>query len=160
MDILYKDDGFVFSYRVGGILIHNGKVLLQRPKDDDYAIIGGHVARMETSEETLRREYEEELHAKIEVDHLMAIGEIFFPWGKRTCHQICLYYSIHLTEESIPMDGVFQGFDTLDNKRVNLDFCWVPIECLRAGTKVYPLELIPHIIDPKQEVVYFVSRDG
>ena len=64
MDILYKDDDFVFSYRVGGILIHNGKVLLQRPKDDDYAIIGGHVARMETSEETLRREYEEELHAK------------------------------------------------------------------------------------------------
>ena len=87
MDILYRDDNFVFSYRVGGILIHNGKVLLQRPQNDDFAIIGGHVARMETSEETLRREYEEELHTKIEVDRLMAIGEIFFPWGKRTCHQ-------------------------------------------------------------------------
>lgn len=44
MDILFKNDDFVFSYRVGGILKHNGKILLQRPKNDDYAIIGGHVA--------------------------------------------------------------------------------------------------------------------
>ena len=38
MDILFKNDDFVFSYRVGGILIHNEKILLQRPKNDDYAI--------------------------------------------------------------------------------------------------------------------------
>lgn len=43
MDILFKNDDFVFSYRVGGILIHDGKILLQRPKNDDYAIIGGHM---------------------------------------------------------------------------------------------------------------------
>ena len=47
MDILFKNDHFVFSYRVGGILKHNGKILLQRPKNDDYAIIGGHVERGE-----------------------------------------------------------------------------------------------------------------
>ena len=82
MDILFKNDDFVFSYRVGGILKHNGKILLQRPKNDDYAIIGGHVAAMETSMETLKREFEEELHAKIEVDNLLAIGEIYFPWVK------------------------------------------------------------------------------
>ena len=56
MDILFKNDDFVFSYRVGGILIHDGKILLQRPKNDDYAIIGGHVVAMETSMETLKRE--------------------------------------------------------------------------------------------------------
>ena len=49
MDILFKNDDFVFSYRVGGILIRNRKILLQRPKNDDYSIIGGHVAAMETS---------------------------------------------------------------------------------------------------------------
>ena len=79
MDILFKNDDFVFSYRVGGILIRNRKILLQRPKNDDYSIIGGHVAAMETSIETLKREFEEELHTKIEVDNLLAIGEIYFP---------------------------------------------------------------------------------
>ena len=34
MDILFKNDDFVFSYRVGGILKHNGKILLQCPKND------------------------------------------------------------------------------------------------------------------------------
>ena len=160
MDILYRDQDFVFSYRVGGILMHEGKVLLQRPPMDDYAIIGGHVSRMETAGEALKREYEEELHAKIEVDRLMAVGELFFPWGSRTCHQLCLYYLVHLKEETIPMDGVFHGFDQLGGERIDLDFCWVPLERLRSGTKVYPLELIPHILAPKPSVVHFVSREG
>ena len=128
MDILFKNDDFVFSYRVGGILTHNGKILLQRPKNDDYAIIGGHVVAMETSMETLKREFEEEIHAKIEVDNLLAIGEIYFPWGKRPCHQICLYYNVHLVDDGIPLDGVFHGYDELDNERIDLDFCWVPLE--------------------------------
>ena len=136
MDILFKNDHFVFSYRVGGILIRNGKILLQRPKNDDYSIIGGHVAAMETSIETLKREFEEELHTKIEVDNLLAIGEIYFPWGKRPCHQICLYYNVHLVNDDIPLDGVFHGYDELDNERIDLDFCWVRLEELKKGTKV------------------------
>lgn len=140
MDILFKNDHFVFSYRVGGILKHNGKILLQRPKNDDYAIIGGHVAAMETSMETLKREFEEELHAKIEVDNLLAIGEIYFPWGKRPCHQICLYYNVHLMDDNIPLDGVFHGYDELDNERIHLDFCWLSLEDLKKdmdNIKIY-----------------------
>ena len=49
MDILFKNDDFV--------LIHNDKISLQHPKNDDYAIIGGHVAAMEISMETLKREF-------------------------------------------------------------------------------------------------------
>lgn len=153
MDILFKKEDFVFSYRVGGILIRNGKILLQRPKNDDYAIIGGHVAAMETSMETPKREFEEELHAKIEIDNLLAIGEIYFPWGKKPCHQICLYYRVHLTEDSISLDGVFHGYDELDNERIDLDFCWVLLEDLKKGTKVYPLELIPYILEQGKEII-------
>lgn len=32
MDILFKNDDFVFSYRVGGILIHNGKNIIATPE--------------------------------------------------------------------------------------------------------------------------------
>lgn len=34
-DSLFKNDDFAFSYRVGGLLIHNGKILLQRIKNND-----------------------------------------------------------------------------------------------------------------------------
>lgn len=158
MDIKFKTDDFIFSYRVGGIPVQNGKILLQRSKNDDYAIIGGHIANMETSEETLKREFEEELHTKIAVDNLMAIGEIYFPWGGKPCHQLCLYYNVHLLDNVIPLDGIFHGYDELDNERIDLDFCWVPLEDLKNGTKVYPTELFPHIIEPKDRIVHFISK--
>jgi len=156
-DILYKEQSFVFSYRVGGILIQNGKILLQKPIHEDFSIIGGHVARMETTAETLKREFAEELHAEVEIGELMAVGEIFFPWGSRPCHQIALYYRISLPENaSIPLEGSFCGYDDLDNRRVNLEFCWIPLEELSQRT-VYPRELIPHILSGSKEVIHFVS---
>lgn len=40
-DIIFKTEEYVFSYRVAGLLLHNGKVLLQRSTDDtSYAIPG------------------------------------------------------------------------------------------------------------------------
>ena len=158
-DILFLQEDFIFSYRVGGILIHDDKILLQRPKNDDYAIIGGHIASMETTKQTLAREYKEELKSDIEVDDLIAVGEVFFPWGKMPCHQVCFYYKVHLKDENaIPMNGVFQGYDDLGNERIDLDFCWVPLDELRNGLKVYPLELIPIILEDSKETVHFVSK--
>lgn len=158
-DILFKTEDFIFSYRVGGLLIKNNKILLQRPKNDDFAIIGGHVSSLETTVETLKREFEEELHAKIGVDSLFAVGEVFFPWGQKPCHQICLYYKVHLlNEDDIPSDGTFHGYDNLDNERIDLDFCWVPLEDLKNGLTVYPTELIPHIVNNSNEIVHFVSK--
>ncbi|MGM9601980.1 MAG: NUDIX hydrolase [Faecousia sp.] len=158
-DILFKNEDFIFSYRVAGILRRGDKILLQKPKDDDYSLIGGHISAMELSADTLVREFQEEIHAKIGVDELIAVGEIFFPWGKRPCHQISLYYNVHLLDErDIPMEGVFHGYDDLDNERINLDFCWVDIQQLKAGVTVYPQELIPHILSGSKEILHFVSN--
>ena len=57
-DILFKTDEFVFSYRVAGICMQTGRVLLQKPTHDaGYAFPGGHVALGETNAETLVREF-------------------------------------------------------------------------------------------------------
>lgn len=157
-DILFNAGDFIFSYRVGGLLIRNNKILLQKPKNDDFAIIGGHVSCLETTAETLKREFEEEIHAKIEIDNLFAVGEVFFPWGQKPCHQICLYYKVHLLNDDIPLDGSFNGYDNLDNKRIDLDFCWVPLEDLKNGLKVYPLELVPYILNDNNKIIHFVSK--
>ncbi len=42
------------------------------------------------------------------------------PWGNRPCHQIALYYKVHLSDlSSIPLDGTFQGYDDLGNERID-----------------------------------------
>lgn len=159
-DILFKKDDFIFSYRVGGILIYNDKILLQKPlKDDGYSLIGGHVAIGETTEETLIREFKEEIHADINIVSLFAIGEVFFTWGKKPCHQISLYYKIKLSNlESIPIDSNFKGYDEVGNKRRNMDFCWIPLEKLKE-IKVYPKELISNIVENKNGVIHFISNE-
>ena len=88
-DILFKTDEYIFSYRVGGVLIHNGKVLMQNAEGDDgYAFIGGHVAFGETTDETLAREFKEELGADIKIERLIMVNEIFFPWGNKPCQPL------------------------------------------------------------------------
>mgnify|MGYP006990121156 FL=1 len=72
------------------------------------------------------RRFEEEIHAKIEIDNLSAVGEVFFSWEQKPCHQICLYYKVHLLNNcDILLDGSFHGYDDLDNERIDLDFCRV-----------------------------------
>ena len=91
--------------------------MLQKPQNDDFAIIGGHVSCLETTAETLKREFEEELHVKIEIGSLFAVGEVFFLWGQKPCHQICLYYKVNLlSDDDIPLDGSFHKHDDLDNE--------------------------------------------
>ncbi len=158
-DILYFNDDYIFSYRIAGVLVRNGKILLQKPKNDDYALIGGHVAAFEATADTLKREFKEEIGADISVGKLIGVGEIFFNWGARPCHQISLYYKVNLSDESqIPLDGVFSGYDDYGNTRIDLDFCWVPLEEFESAT-VYPLEMKPHILSGSDEVLHFVSRD-
>ena len=159
-DILFKTDDYIFSYRVGGVLIHNDKMLLQRvPGDDGYAFIGGHVAFGETTAETLVREFKEEIRADIKVERLLMVGENFFPWGKHPCHQINLYHLVSLTDETqIPLDGSFKAVDELGNERIDLDMCWIPLKDI-PNIIVYPTEAKEHIINIPNEIVYFVHKE-
>lgn len=160
-DILFKEPGFVFSYRITGVLVRNGCVLLQRDKNGDHAFPGGHVAALEESRDTLVREFWEEARTRIEVDELMAVGEIFFPWGEKPCHQIGLYYRVHLQNESeagIPLAGSFAFCDELGGERFDLEFIWVPLEQLET-LHLYPPQLAAHLLQNDGSVLHFVYRE-
>lgn len=158
-DIIFKTEEYVFSYRVAGLLVHNGKVLLQRPKDDtSYAIPGGHVALGETNEETLVREFKEEINGDIKVDTLKWVGEIFFPWGDKPCHQICLFYNVLLTENAnIPLDGTFLGTEQLEDKSFKLEFSWIDIKDIET-IELYPIEAKKYLTEGLNRVEHFVYK--
>ena len=157
-DIFFKTESLVFSLRAGGLLVRAGKVLLQKHREkEDYYIIGGHITGLETARDALRREFKEELGAEIGVDGLAAVAEQFYPWEGTPWHQICFYYKVHLEDEgSMPLDGVIHGQDELGGRRFDLDFCWVPLERLRSGLRLYPPELIPVILEDRGEPLHFV----
>ena len=159
-DMLFKTDDYIFSYRVGGVLIHKGKVLMQNAEGDDgYAFIGGHVAFGETTDETLVREFKEEIGADIKIERLLMVNENFFPWGNLPCQQINLYYLVSLKDESqIPLDRNFKALDELGNERIELDMCWLPLEDV-PSKNIYPPQAKEHIMNIPDEIVYFVYKE-
>jgi ADP-ribose pyrophosphatase YjhB (NUDIX family) len=156
-DILLTTNEGVFSYRVAGILIRDGKVLLQRVINDPaYAFPGGHVNFGETSEQAVIREFKEEIAADIRPIRLLWIGENFFPWGEKNCHQIGLYYLLALGDETqIPLDSIFYARDEVERKACQLEFSWVDLTKLKH-TELYPIIAKEKLMDLSDHIEQFV----
>lgn len=158
-DILFKADGFVFSYRVGAICVQNGLVLLQKPDNDPgYALPGGHVAFGEETRDTLRRELKEEIGADVDVGRLRWVAEVFFPWGNHPCHQICLYYDVSITDNHTPRSGAFTANERIEGRAFSIGFHWIPLEKL-SRIDLYPENAKDLLCHPTDGVEHFIYRE-
>ena len=159
-DLLFKDETGVFSYRVAGICVRDGNVLLQTTtgQDRSFAFPGGHVAFGETNAETLIREFKEEIGARISVGELKWVAEVFFPWGKKPCHQICLYYMVEILDPEIPGEGKFLGKEQLEGRHFDLEFHWVPL-AQAAELELYPTQCRELLMALEEGVRHFVYKE-
>ena len=151
MDILFTKDGQKFSYRIAGLAIKDGRLLVQRADGDDgLALPGGHVAFGETSAETLSQEFREELGLEITIGELAAVGEVFWDWNG-PCQQIGLYYWVGL--KAGPWEGARPSAE-----KSEIEFLWVPVTDAASGRiKVYPEELMERLPAPGR-VLHFTSH--
>lgn len=159
-DIFFKTPESVFAYRVAGVLIHEGRILLQQLSGGEgYAIPGGHVSLGEEGEAALIREFWEELSADIRIERPVFFGEIFIPWDHRPCHQLCMYYLVSLKDPAqIPTRGDIAVNDELDGKIHRLTFRWLPLEELDSVT-VYPTTIQPLLKNPPAGLTPFIYRE-
>lgn len=81
------------------------------------------------------------------------IGENFFPWGEKSCHQICLYYLVGLCDETqLPLDGSFRVKD-------ELEFCWLRLSTLK-DIELYPTSVKEKPMDLSDGIEHFVFAEG
>jgi len=159
-DISWARKGAGFSYRVAGIVGHDGHVLLQNTeRDPGYAFPGGSAAFGETNAETLAREFREELGAEIKVGALQWVEENFFHWNNTHYQQICLTYAVELISE-IPMEGRFRCLETRTGGN-QVWFTWMPIGRLRdRDITVYPHDAADLLARRDQSVQHIVRRES
>ena len=161
-DISFINGNQGFSYRVAGFLIQDNKILVQRPYEEtDYAFPGGQVSFNETNEETLIREFKEELNLEITVNKLKLVGEVFFFHRDINWSQISLYYLVSFKNQnsSIPLNGCFPGVELNAQGKPKLEFSWIPIENLDKE-QIYPLETRQYLKALTDEVIHFISYNN
>ena len=152
-DWLFIVDNNICEVRTVGVLIRDGKILVQRDEHgNEYALPGGHVRIGETLAEGLVREYKEETGADISCVKLLWSEECFWEWNGRAAHNFAFYYLIELIDESaIPDTGEFISHK--DN--CNVVIGWMPIEEIQ-NVVIYPefiKEEIYHLDEPMKHYV-------
>lgn len=152
-DWLFKTEDSVCQLRTAGVLVRDGKVLVQRD-GHEYALPGGHVQIGETTVEGLIREYREETGTEIRVDRLLWTEECIWTWNGKRMHDLAFYYRITLCDEAaLPDSGAF--VPQKDNGRIVLG--WLPMEQL-ASLEIYPDFLKEQIFCLDGPPRHFITR--
>lgn len=128
--ISFLDGGRRFNYRVAGVAVEHGRVLVHRPVWEGFwTLPGGRAEFFEHSPDTLRREIREELGVEAAVGRLLFVCEHFFTYRGVPYHELGLYFALSLPAGPHAGDGPEElpGVDP----ETPLVFRWAPIETAR-----------------------------
>ena len=105
--IMTEHAGLTFMYRVGGIAIHNGKLLVERSVEHDLCFLpGGRVEFGESAVAALHREAREEFGELVTVDRLALVVDNLFAARGRRYQEVGLYFRILQEEFRSPQCNV------------------------------------------------------
>ena len=153
--IMFTHDGLTFMYRVGGIAINDGRVLVEQAVGKGFCFLpGGRVEYGENAVAALRREVREELDEPATIGRLIIAADNLFELDGRRYQEVNLYFLIELDEDSpiLDRDGMFEGAEP------NVALEWIPIRDLeRANLK--PEFLQEHIRHLPSAPLYVVRDD-
>lgn len=126
-----------------GVARRGDEVLLSRLRDPGadewfYRPVGGGIEFGEMSEETLAREFDEELDATVEDYELVDVLERTFEFDGNPGHEIWFLYEVSLAESWPYERDAFEGREPEHDETFRVE--WLPIDAL-DGETVYPEEL-------------------
>lgn len=154
--ISFDGEGGRFNYRVAGIVVENGRVLVGRADWEDFWYLpGGRVEMSEEARESLAREMQEELGARVEIGRLVWVLENFFEFDGTTFHEIGLYFDVSLTDGSPEIRA--DEFER-DDEGTRLIFRWVPLDDL-GSIRLLPSFLVDALRNVPEETAHVVCRD-
>ncbi|MCF2504237.1 NUDIX hydrolase [Dyadobacter sp. CY107] len=144
-------DGALFNYRVAGVAIVNGKVLLHKtPSDKFWSLPGGRASLFEFSKDTLIREMQEETGMDVLVGEMLWVSENFFVYNEMKHHELGFYYKMEIPSLTDLNDFIGVEGDG------ELLFKWHPIAEI-SNLRLYPEFLITELAQYPLRVNQFTS---
>ena len=136
--ITFKSNGSRFTYRVGGIIIHNEHVLCQAVPDEGFFFLpGGRAELGESASVSIVREMQEELGVLMDIERLLYVVENFYTEPGYSSHELGLYFLMTAPFDSY-LNQSLEPFERVDEAGYHLRFEWLPLAEIET-LPLYPL---------------------
>ena len=128
-----------------GLAIKNNKLLVSEgfdnvKKETFYRCLGGGIEFLEKSEETLKREFLEEINIDITIKDFLGISENIFTYQGKKAHELILFYSIQISDENYQ-----EEYKVTDDHGETIAK-WIDIDEFKNKNKIlYPEEVFKYI---------------
>lgn len=155
MDLTLNVEDYKLNIRAGVIIIHNGKVLTHKNfKTGKYALLGGRVEIGEDSEQTIKREVQEELGKEIEITGYVATIENFFETNDSKYHEIMFIHKAEFVDKEDKK--IEYTLKNIEGKKY-LEYEWLDINRIEQ----YPLfpEVVKQILKENKFPTHRINRD-
>lgn len=151
----FQSENSICNFRSAGVLIQNGKILVQRDKGgNEYALPGGLVLQGETTDQAVVRRYKEEANVDIICERLIWVEECFWEWNNKSTHTICFYYLINLKDK----DSIPNNKFVCQSVNDNVEYGWVDLKMLNTLI-IYPSFAKTEVFNISDGVKHFVSKE-
>lgn len=131
MDISFAVGEAKFNYRVGAVMLNDGRLLAMRDERSPYYYLpGGRVKLGETAEQAIIREVQEELRVTAEIVRPLWLNQAFFKEdvdGLRY-HELCVYFLLDVSNTGLLSSG--DRFCLTEGQRRS-SFEWLSFERLK-----------------------------
>lgn len=150
MDISFKAEESKFNYRVGAVMISDGRVLAMYDEKSPYFYLpGGRVKLGETAESAVIRELQEELGINFKISRPLWLNQAFFTEAadKLHYHELCIYFLMDISDTNLLAKG--ESFTIHDGPHI-YTFEWLEFNRLK-NEHFYPQFLKEEIFNLSKE---------
>ena len=151
--VMFSNGEITFMYRVGGIAVHEGRLLVEHNVKHGFCFVpGGRVEYGENAVQALSRELDEELGGGVQVGRLVIVADNLFELDDVRYQEVALYFLLEFDpgHRIIGREGKFEA------EEPNLVYQWLPLDEL-VEAELFPRFLRELVLDIPQTPKYVIQ---
>lgn len=153
--VMFSNGEITFMYRVGGIAVHEGRLLVEHNVKHDFCFApGGRVEYGENAVQALSRELDEEFGGGVQIGRLLIVADNMFELDGIRYQEVSLYFLMDFPPEH-PILGREGRFEAAEP---NLVYQWLPLDELEEAD-LQPRFLRELVRDIPQTPKYVVESE-
>ena len=151
--VMFSNGDITFMYRVGGIAVHDGRLLVEHNVKHGFCFVpGGRVEYGENAVQALSRELDEEFGGDVRIGRLVIVSDILFELDGVRYQEAGLYFLMEFPPGHyiIGREGKFEA------EEPNLVYQWLPLNELEE-VELFPRFLRDLVRDIPQTPKYVIQ---